>query len=65
MLGKIDAHLCQGGNIKGLIRKYEAILCSLCGARKAVDLVMAEKDIDNYNKKKKKYDRHKSTCLKR
>lgn len=47
----IEAHLCQSGNIKGYIRKYPSIFCSICMARNSVDLVIQEKDIDSYNKK--------------
>jgi len=45
----VDGHICNGGGrIKGWIRKYPYILCSLCHG-KSIDVKMKEESIDAYN----------------
>jgi hypothetical protein len=49
----MKAHICQGGTlIKGFIRKYPAVLCSMCkDPSEAIDVEMNEEDIDEHNRK--------------
>jgi len=45
----IEAHVCSGGKVPGLIRPYCALACSLCHDGKTI--VIPESIIEDYNEK--------------
>lgn len=42
----IDAHVCN----KRILRKYPAIMCSIC--KRGIDVILPEEVIDDYNNNK-------------
>lgn len=45
----IDAHICQYGVIKGIIRPYPSLLCSICGGREAVEIIISREEMTYHN----------------
>ena len=50
--GKMMAHICYSGSLKGIIREYPSALCSCCmGATEMDNVMMTHDQIEAYNKK--------------
>ena len=43
----IEGHRCNGGACPGIIRRYPAIICSLC--RDGSDVCLSAEDIERHN----------------